>query len=359
MAPVSSKELDEFLGASQAAALRSNDYCTRELCDNLLNSITTNIKICKYTNPTASSLNFDDNRSLIILHVNIHSLHKNFDSLYEFLVTLSFSPDIICLIETRLKGEALINIDLPLYKFIHVDSAIAAIYVSNKLQFEVCLNQHVLNSSECLWLKLSENNSKSKFIVGVVYRHPDQTKVDDFLASFSTGLTNLSNSKKVYYILGDFNINILQDNRSNSASEYINLIVSHGAVPVITIPTRVTSNSSTLIDHIITNNTELDLNPAVIEADISNHFPVLCIITKPRPQQTYESKKMLYRDKSSFRVDSFRENLEVNLINVFSQQPELNNNNFIEMFELFSTTILSTINAPLKPLSRKQKKTFE
>ena len=103
------------------------------------------------------------------------TFHKNFNSLYEFLVTLSFSPDIICLTETKLKGEALINIDLPLYKFNHVDGTTAAggvaIYVSNKLQFEVCPNQHVLNLSQCLWLELSENssnNSKSKFIVGVV-----------------------------------------------------------------------------------------------------------------------------------------------------------------------------------------------
>ena len=201
MAPVSGKELNEFLGScSQAAAQQSNDYCPRELCDNFLNSITTNIKICKYTDPTASSSNFDDNRSLILLDVNIRSLHKNFDSLYKFLVTLSFSPDIICLTETRLKGEALINIDLPLYKFIHVDSTTAAggvaIYVSHKLQFEVCPSQHVLNSSECLWLELSENNSKSIFIVRVVYRHSDQTKVDDFLPSFSTCFSNLSNSKK-------------------------------------------------------------------------------------------------------------------------------------------------------------------
>ena len=109
MAP--GKELNEFLDSSQAAALRSNDYSPRELCDNLLNSITTNIKICKYTDPTASSLKFDDNRSLILLHVNIRSLHKIFDSLYEFLVTLSFSPDITCLTltETRLKGKALIR----------------------------------------------------------------------------------------------------------------------------------------------------------------------------------------------------------------------------------------------------------
>ena len=67
--------------------------------------------------------------------------------------------------ETPLKGKPLINIDLPLYKFIHVESTTAAksvaIYVSNKLQYnyEVCPNQHLLNLSECLWLELSENNS--------------------------------------------------------------------------------------------------------------------------------------------------------------------------------------------------------
>ena len=66
---------------------------------------------------------------------------------------------------------------------------------------------------------------------------------------------------------------------------------------------------------------------------------------------------MLYRDKSFFCVDSLRENLQIKLINVFSQQLELNNDNFNEMFELFFTTGRSTINAhaPLKPLSGKQK----
>ena len=145
-----------------------------------------------------------------------------------------------------------------------------AIYLSNKLQYEICLNRHLLNSSECL----CSNSLKTRVNRNLYYRrHPNQTKVDDFLASFSSCLSNLSNSKKVYYISGDFNINILQDNRSNITSECINLIVSHGTLPVITIPTRVTSNSSTLIDHIITDNIELDLNPAVTEADNNGPFP--------------------------------------------------------------------------------------
>ena len=37
----------------------------------------------------------------------------------------------------------------------------------------------------------------------------------------------------------------------NSANLYINSILSHGAIPLITKPTRISNNSSTIINHII------------------------------------------------------------------------------------------------------------
>ena len=323
--------------------------------------MTNNIKKCKYFDLNLNHLKVDKNHSLILLHVNIRSLHKNFELFHEFLVTLNFNPDIICLTETRLKNEPLINIELPHHKFVHVDTTTAAggvaIYISDKLQYEPSPIQYKLSSSECLWLEVSEISQKSKFIVGVVYRHPVQTHLNEFLESFSHCLFNLSNSKKVYYILGDFNINLMQENRSSFANEYINLIVSNGAVPVITIPTRVTATSATLLDHIITNNMDQVINPAVIEADITDHYPILCTVHKPK-YSTTKNSKMFYRDKSSFCADSFRNDLQADLCNVFEHQPELTNENFNEMFNLFSHTVLSTINihAPLKPLSRKQKK---
>ena len=51
-------------------------------------------------------------RTLSFLHVNTRSLnkHENFDALYEFLIWLSFSPDVICISETRLRGDSLTNI---------------------------------------------------------------------------------------------------------------------------------------------------------------------------------------------------------------------------------------------------------
>ena len=53
--------------------------------------------------------------------------------------------------------------------------------------------------------------------------------------------------------LSDFNANIQKFKRTKAAHGYINLIADYGAVPKITKHTRVTRNSSSVIDHIITN----------------------------------------------------------------------------------------------------------
>ena len=55
---------------------------------------------------------------------------------------------------------------------------------------------------------------------------------------------------------------------------------SHAFTPLITKPTRVTSNTATLIDNILTNCSRNSLNGIII-LDISDHFPLFCInITK-------------------------------------------------------------------------------
>jgi len=48
------------------------------------------------------------NKQLFILHVNIRSVYKNFDSLtQEFLQSFSYLPDIICLSETKIKNSCI------------------------------------------------------------------------------------------------------------------------------------------------------------------------------------------------------------------------------------------------------------
>ena len=66
----------------------------------------------------------------------------------------------------------------------------------------------------------------------------------------------------------------------NSANLYINSILSHGAIPLITKPTRISNNSSTIIDHIITNDLKHELQSFIVKSDLTDHYPIFCVINK-------------------------------------------------------------------------------
>ena len=54
-------------------------------------------------------------------------------------------------------------------------------------------------------------------------------------------------------MVGDFNINVLDFNESKTVQNFVNLMFRHGFIPTINKPTRVTRNTATAIDLIITN----------------------------------------------------------------------------------------------------------
>ena len=114
------------------------------------------------------------------------------------------------------------------------------------------------------------------------------------------------------------------------------------------------------IDHIITNNFKSNLYPAVIEVDITNHNPILCIIEKPRTKTNSKPEITHFRNKSAFSADAFSKDLYSKLTNSFSDQPALTTDNLNDLFHLFTSVILLTIDkhAPLKSLSRRKKRLF-
>ena len=63
----------------------------------------------------------------------------------------------------------------------------------------------------------------------------------------------LNNESCEVYITGDINIDFFRYNTDNQTSEYLDMLLNLGYLPIITKPTRVTDHSATLIDHIYTN----------------------------------------------------------------------------------------------------------
>ena len=108
-----------------------------------------------------------NDNNVILLHVNIRSLQKNFDSLCEFIESLTYKPDIICLTQARIKHQPLTNLNLPNYHFTNVSPSSnaggVAAYISDNLQFNLSAEQYILAGAEFLWITINRTQSSSAF----------------------------------------------------------------------------------------------------------------------------------------------------------------------------------------------------
>ena len=92
-------------------------------------------------------------------------------------------------------------------------------------------------------------------------------------------LNCVNNERKIGYLMGDYNINILNYDSHSATAEFVDMLYSHVFLPLISPPTRITQNSATIIDNIYSNNIgkpECGHN-GILVTDISDHFPIFHI----------------------------------------------------------------------------------
>ena len=115
-------------------------------------------------------------------------------------------------------------------------------------------------------------------ITGVIYRPPD-TDLKLFNDNFYDLLDTLGRERKYCYLMGDFNINLLNIDKHAETTSFVDMLHAQSFVSLINRPTRVTKNSTTLIDNIFTNwycNIENTFQ-CLIYRDVSDHFPIVHI----------------------------------------------------------------------------------
>ena len=75
----------------------------------------------------------------------------------------------------------------------------------------------------------------------------------------------------------------------NHCQEFYNTMSSNGYAPHITIPTRITDSSMTIIDNIYTNTFSNNIFSGNILAEIADHLPQFISIQRMKPD-LYKSK---------------------------------------------------------------------
>ena len=91
-------------------------------------------------------------------------------------------------------------------------------------------------------------------------------------------LDKISRENKICYLLGDFNLNLINFQTHNPTGEFLDDMDSHMFFPLITRSSRITLHTATLvIDNIFCNllNSHLAYDP--LFTDISDHLAVFAI----------------------------------------------------------------------------------
>ena len=326
--------------------------------DETYSQLNNNILPCQYYDELSSPSG--QQHSSLVLLINIRSLQKNFDDFYNLLCSLPQPIVIIALSETRVNLHPLSNIEIPGYTFYFSNSPSKAggvgVYVSNLVSSDTT-NKYCLKTEKCeeLWLNV-KLDSKLYFVIGTLYRHPGSNTLV-FCEKLNATLSNLNKSNKKILILGDLNLNTTGCNQHPHAKDHLNILSSNAAFPLIIKPTRITSTSSTLLDHIITNITQNTLLPGILRSDLSDHFPTFCfILLDSKPFKITVNKKI--RSLNKFKPEDYVQELALKLDQFFSHLPEVSSTNFDAIFKEFYHIIKTITNthAPLKLLPRKQKR---
>ena len=168
--------------------------------------------------------------------------------------------------------------------------------------------------------------SKTKPIsVGIIYKPLNQSH---FLQQMITEFESFDLYNEIY-ALGNFNINLLfwykyVLNKSNEIKKldknllpeikrYKEFCSMYGLSQLIDCPTRITSNTSTLIDHILTNTQENISQSGIIDTAISDHSLTYC--TRKISKAKYNRhKKINVLSLKNYSSDVYKENLEFHFL---------------------------------------------
>ena len=329
---------------------------------------------CKYYSIEQMNQNLKNSSyiSSSLLHLNIRSLNKHLGALFTLVNSIDFDFDFVALseigrvniesraatIETQFDhqfkyekptlskgGVGLIarkDLDLQVREDLKIRKP-----TDNKCKLEI----------ESIWYEAVYPDQKKSIIIGVIYRHPGSNVdgLNHFTSEMQRITSIISEEKKESILCGDLNVDGLKIENEHE-KEFFNTILGENFIPTITLPTRITEETISLIDHIIINGTEntklgKSITSGNIFNDISDHLPVFIIINSEKP--TPLSKRPFIRTYGAQNIQSFACKLQnANWEEFYSVDDDE------KALDIFTNIYKVAFNEsfPLKRLSRKRAK---
>ena len=292
------------------------EYVAWGACSNLLNN-------CKYIKP--SEINRSRDYEIKVFSTNIRSLHNKITDIRDDITHYS-KFDILCFNETNCDPKNLPfgGNELELEHFhrpilqaparlsgkggglaIYVNKSLAA-FSDIDIKADISYNSDPLYG-EFLTIEIKIKNRKNLIICNM-YRSPSG-KLECFLGKLNDTLQLLTRHRnKNILFVSDSNIDLLKYDHFEPATTLVDCFSEYGFAPIISKPTRITSHTATLIDHIFTNNCHTITQTGVITEALSDHMPVYVnILLDPNKLDHKISEATLLHEQNNISDEKLNE----------------------------------------------------
>ena len=227
-------------------------------------------------------------KGLHLIHLKINSLLPKIDELRN--IAKCFNVAVIGIIETKLDNTVYDSeVAIEGYSIVRNDRTRKGGGVASYIRSSICYTRKTClsNNLENIFIDLLFPKTKP-ISIDIFYKPPSQTR---FLEQVITKFESLELNNELY-ILGTFNINLLFKGNcilnktheiknhfkdfSPEIKKYNEFCSIHGFKQLINCPTRITCNTSTLIDNISTNSQDNISQSGFINTAISDQNMIYC-----------------------------------------------------------------------------------
>ena len=241
---------------------------------------------CNYIDPNECVNLNPNNHNLIIVQFNIHSILAHQDNLKRLLNNLknkNSRADIILLNEMYLNKHTVGFVNIPNYHHItnyrsecKGGGTSILLHDSISCRRRKDLERFDEKLIESTYIKISGKNKK-KFIIGSLYRSSN-TEEEPLINHISSTIQKIWTEKesKEIVLRMDHNMDLIKSQHHQATGKFLDTILTNNMLPTITRPSRITKNSTTLIDNVfISEHLQKQFDSCLLIDDTSDHLPML------------------------------------------------------------------------------------
>ena len=255
-----------------------------------------------------------------IIHMNIRRLAKNKGNFLGLLSTLNLEFDIIILTEVGDDAEHYINDNfLPNYdafldtprgnKYGGTAILVKEGYGSATIRDDLKMTKSCTCPNcvfENTWVEIKSKGDA--LVIAAVYRHPNGD-VGHFVTDMDNALSHIPKHTNCF-LVGDMNIDLLKF-ENDMTFNYYSTLSEHNFMPYISVPTRITDYSATLIDHVFVKlndkRRKSKITTGNILTDVTDHLPNFLLLSDiPTSKRNH---RPLIRIFSERNINKFNEAL--------------------------------------------------